>query len=467
MAVRPSIVLNPEITKLPPPDQFAPRFYVPMIFCFRLKPNAHPKKIFSELQAGLSITLVELPFFAGRVVTEDATRGRIQLEVCPDDEVTFKFRDFRDLEAKSMLYNYDELERAHFPMSELIESVLSPRKWQIEAPENPCLVLQANFIKGGLLLACLFHHSTSDAIGWSRLLRRWSHHTATTAKGSTTAPVRFPVEALDRSPLFKTIKGFRLEDCPQFKLAETQEVPYFLVEAPPKNAEPISPIIPVYWYFSRERLKALQTAAQSTTSKVPSVSANDALCALLWRRVSVARLLKDRGFTSSALEIPCNVRARLNPRLRPDYMGNAVCDAYITCFTDELYSTAPDALPQLASRIHQAVADVDSVKFLGTCGMADSMPTVGSLTLSLTTTRGCDMLITTVASLGWHSLDWGVQLGSIDRQRLAFSSESEAVMIQAELEDGGLEVFTNLEAEVIERLQADKVFTEFAEFRCH
>lgn len=91
--VKPSRIVESEVLDLPPCDQFAPRMYMSFVLCFQLDSEADPPKVYWELRCGLSDALIEYPFFAGRVVTHDMARDRIQIRTCSDDGVPFKYNN--------------------------------------------------------------------------------------------------------------------------------------------------------------------------------------------------------------------------------------------------------------------------------------------------------------------------------------------------------------------------------------
>lgn len=178
--------------------------------------------------------MVEVPFFAGRIVKHDVARDRIQIENSTDDGVRFKFNDLTLSETQP---SFDDLEQAHFPPSKLDISLLPMNVLFTTGSNYPALLLQANFIKGGLLLAVCPHHSTTDAVGWTVLIKSWAKYTAAAAKGSRITPRQTP-EMLDRSPLLGMKKNIDLEDTKH--LVKTGNVAKPLNKHPDSSRETIS-----------------------------------------------------------------------------------------------------------------------------------------------------------------------------------------------------------------------------------
>lgn len=188
------------------------RMYLPFILCFRLSARADPRKVYWDLRCGLSDALAEFPFYAGRLVLSDAKRDRLEIRVSSDDGVSFKYNDLTASNLQPPFPTFDDLEQECFPSSKLDLSLTPLDQIFSTRATNPCLLLQANFVQEGLLLAVCPHHSSSDMAAWTAFLRSWATHTAAAAeKGTRISP--YPrTDLLDRSPLFHTSKDRPLED---------------------------------------------------------------------------------------------------------------------------------------------------------------------------------------------------------------------------------------------------------------
>lgn len=481
--VRPAVAIKDEVIKLTPADQLiTQRFHIPIVLCFKLESSAHPKQILSDLVAGLSHTLVDIPFLAGRIVPEEGDNGRVQIVVGSDAGVTFNYYDLRPLGTETSVCTYDELELAHFIPSKLdpLLPKSAPNKRMADTDE-PVLYLDACFIAGGLVLAMYIHHSAVDASAMSRFGRIFSSHTKAAAAGWKLAPVRLAPEALDRSPLFDNPVDFAIEDTMAFRVldpsifksnsekgtcAETQfddgTIYRERLAASVPSINPSKPV-PAWWYFSAEKLRDLKELALSTASTDSWVSTSDALMALIWRRWIVYRCLLEKGVEASTLWTPINFRSRLG--LHPDYMGNAVYMVDVDSPTSELYSIQPDALYRPSSRIRNVIRSVDASKVRRALATLDSMdPRSFMYNFDMS---GRDLCITSMANYEWYSHDWGCDLGKITRMRykFTFAGVDGTAMVNPKFIDGGLEVATLCDIEVVERLRVDEEFMRFAEFR--
>ena len=170
--VQPNTPLVPGPIKLSPLDQFANRLYTPLLLLFKIDAEVPHDVISSDLQIGLSSLINDVPFIAGNVVLEDEETGNLQIDIPDDAGVMFSVRDLSD-PTKRPILDFEELEKAAFSSSLLDPSELGPLHFAPEAVA-PVLAIQANFIRGGLILAIFIHHSTADALGLLTLLKRWS-----------------------------------------------------------------------------------------------------------------------------------------------------------------------------------------------------------------------------------------------------------------------------------------------------
>ncbi len=462
--VKPSTIIQSQVINLPPVDQYMIRIYIPIILCFPLGPENSPRQVYSELRCGLSDALVDFPFMAGRIVKHDAARDRIQIQLSTDGGVVFKYNDLTSSESSSP--DFHDLEQAHFPPSEFDESLTPGVPLFPTGSKLPILLLQANFIKGGLLLVAYFHHAASDVVGWTGFTRSWAKNTSAASRGARLAP-RPSFEALDRSPLFRVDNNLTLEQCEQ--LVKVEEVAGHtnmigdVLNRPLQKATRSNKVCAI-WYFSADNLRALKAAAQpvQTATADSWVSTNDSLCALFWRHCSRASHLKESGYTTAKFQIPVNVRSRLS--LNPDYVGNAVMPALFSYPIQELYSTVPDSLHLTARAIRKAINRIDESQVRSLWGVIDSLPTMNSARYNFASPP--DFLITTFAEHDWYGFDWGSHMGRLTGFRFPATIAAGVIAILPKPSDGGLEVCMVLEAEVVERLRLDETFMSFAELRC-
>jgi len=477
--IRPNTLLVPETVKLSPIDQFTIRVYTPALLLFRLSANASRAVVSSELQRGLASLLDDIPILAGNVITEDETRGTVQLDIPENAGVLFKVKEMVDAE-KGPVLDFAELEKACFPSSSLDPSLLSPIHL-VPEPVAPCLAVQANFIRGGLILATYVHHSVADGAALGTFWKAWSRHTAAVSEARLIPTSEsFAFEALERSPLFQGTRSRRkLTDFPGFKetrrpiTADSGTSPLYVApgskaSTEAKTATKLPPKLAIaYWYISRDKLRKLEEMAKPKDPKESRRTESEVLSAFIWQHYSGARCLLERGVETVAFFMPCNGRARLDPPLHPDYLGNAVVHSRAELPIAELFSSEPDALYRIASVIGASVDWWSSDTIWDLLGAMEAWPRVGDVERSMDITCQTDLEITNTSPFPLYDTYWGANLGNpqIFRMPAIFVLDGQVNILPRWL-DGGLEFITYLDVETLDRLRADKEFAEFAQFRC-
>ena len=473
--VRPNAPLVPETIKLSPIDQYTIRVYIPALLFFKLTANASREVIFSELQQGLASLLDDIPVLTGNVIVEDEARDTVQLDIPEGAGVLFKVKEMVEA-GEGPVLDFDELEKARFPSSLLKPSFLSPIHF-VPEPVAPCFAVQANFIRGGLVLAMYAHHTVMDGVAMATIWKTWSKHVAAISEARILpTSASFPAEALERSPLFQGMGSRRkLTDFPGFeearRLSRTDSGPPESDVAPnmeTSNHTVQSPALTIaYWYISRDKLRKLEEKAKPTNPKESKRTESNVFSAFVWRHYSRARRLEQRGVKTVAFFTPCDARARLDPPLHPDYPGNAVVHSRAELPIAELFSSKPDALYRIASLISDSIDWWSSDTIWELLSAMEAWPRVGDAERSMDVTCKTDLEITNTSSFPLFTSYWGVHLGNPCAFRIPGIYVLDGqVAILPRLPDGGLEFITYLDVEALELLKADREFTSYAQFQC-
>ncbi|RYP55801.1 hypothetical protein DL771_012392 [Monosporascus sp. 5C6A] len=325
-------------------------------------------------------------------------------------------------------------------------------------PSQPVMAAQANFIEGGLLLTVGIHHSAGDAVALEGIIEAWAQNTAAAASGSN-AFTTYDSQANDRSALMKGEPGARLADFPEYILHPTPK-PAGTNEDMPQMPFQLPPMVSHIFYFSPGTLADLKAAAAA-------YSTNDALCAFIWRNMTLARDFSGRpsdldgGENTSAFIYGVNIRNRTSPPLPPTYLGNAS----VACITDRLTVstlTGGDGLPRAADAIRKSLSGFKSPSRVPlTIGLLDSRPDPTDFKLAHNAFLGPDIIATSWADVKAYSWDWGA-LGTPDAFRTPGEGADGVIIILPRLEDGGLEVSVGLEAAAMDRLLKNNQFIEAA-----
>lgn len=310
--VRPSIPQSEHVVRLSTLDQCMPRKHLTFVFCFQLDGNISPCTIIRQLKQSLAAALTELPQFAGVIQPAKNDRKEVQLYIEPESGSLFRSCSLSQNDGSSAQgteWSFDGLAKAHFPLSYIEDRFQVPSETMATPSGVRCLAVQANFINGGLILAIHVHHSLTDAWGFAQLLSSWSRHMQLCSQQRPNKLQPSSRNATNRWQLSYGTKNMRLQDVPEFRDAS--------ILGPTQNGGTVdtSILTTVVWHISREHLESLRVTASSGASSEAQVSSIDALLALLWRHISLARWSSSDGkigqVQSSVLCVPVSLRLRM------------------------------------------------------------------------------------------------------------------------------------------------------------
>jgi hypothetical protein len=348
-----------------------------------------------------------------------------------------------------------ELKVKNFPLSELSNSQLSP-VGAIPEPPFPVMASQANFIDGGLLLTIAVHHSFCDATAVGYIIETWANNTAVATTGSGSFSFYDPT-LNDRSPLMEGKPGANLADFPEYVLMPPQSTAEANSHQTPATPFELPLMTAHIFYFSPSSLAALKTAASA-------FSTNDALNALVWQHVTIARnpIAPLNDEKDCVMLYAANIRSRLISPLPSNYLGNAS----IAGATERLKISAlmsDSGLTTASSVIRKSVIALNHPDRVAlTIGLLNSRDDPSEFKFAYNGFLGPDISTTTWADVKVYESDWGV-LGKVEAFRMPGERVDGVVAVFPRLRDGGLEVMVGLESAAMDRLLKDVEFGKYAQ----
>lgn len=372
------------------------------------------------------------------------------------------------------VYNYQDLRAKQFPPDAVDGTVVVP-----DLVGNPSRVLlaQVNYINGGVILSCAIHHCVVDETGFSNVMKLWSSF----CRGDDGAALVTP-EWHDRTPLMTGVGSGKLEEHPEYTLLPPERSATHASTSSEYISETSTTTGSAILFFSDESLKALKQAAVPESDPPATsggaqedagwISTHDALCALLWTRVTQARNLgADVPYSVFAMTV--NGRSRLAPPLPAEHAGNAVFVAIAALPLPALAAAAP-ALALPASTIRAAITAVDDRAIRAKIRAVTAVDDLGRLAPGGYSSAGRNLGCTSWVDQPYYALDWGPVLGGRCERLRWRSNISDGIFVifprvPATAEQGGgggIEVYLGLQRECLERLRRDEVLGRFAEWRC-
>ena len=321
--------------------------YIVICLAFLLENTASISQLQTTLRESLTRLTNAFPFLAGQVTYEgrDESHSGIANVVPFEDGVQLVLNDLR---SKPGFPSMAEMSKAQFPFSMLDPDILLPPiavSWASDGYDKiaPVMILQANVIKGGLILSFSGNHTQMDMTGlgmiislFSKACRNEPYTDKEVLQGNQSRRNAIPLLKSDYEP------GDELDD------AWTR----------PPNYEQLAAVhasIPRWSYFNfrASDLVRLKDEA-SIQSIVPYISTDDAVGALCWQRVTKAR--------SSSLG-PQATTTFCRPISARNYLG---LEGYLGHMVDCTYEDAVDVydLPtgDVAGRLRRMLLQGEKIK---------------------------------------------------------------------------------------------------------
>lgn len=348
------------------------------------------------------------------------------------------------------------------PFSMLDGGVLAVRKGLPDSYDEseepaPVLVIQANLVRGGLILAFQGNHNLMDMNGMGQLIRLY----AKALRGETFSELEIEHGNRDRRDIIKLLgPDDEKVDLSRYIVKEAPATTQ--IQAPPPD------IRWVYIHFPANKVAKLKAAASrhaddAEGQPVQWISGDDALCALLCQRITVARLQRMGTAPRATFCRAVNARRFLVPPIPTEYVGHVVTCVYTQVPLES--PTATQDLTGLARQLRKDVLGIRSVEIQALATALDASDDKGAFSYAANLNpAGFDLMLSSWSGLGLNHTEFGKVLG-----RPAFSKRPNLTPMEGLLYllprtvDGDVDVACCLRAEDIEKLKSDKEMTNYAQ----
>ncbi|KAJ8487395.1 hypothetical protein ONZ45_g14348 [Pleurotus djamor] len=446
-------------------QQPALNIYTQITLCYPLPdtdPTA-PSHIVDTLKKGLEKLGSSFPWVASQVVNEGATQ---------ENSGVFKFKplegaprltiiDYRDDPAVPSM---EDLRKAGFPAHMLDENIVAPMNTLPLNPEDlkerPVLLVQANFIKGGVLLTVNGHHGALDMTSQTDLM---------SLLGKACRDEEFTSEDLalgnvPRADAIPLLDDFNVND-PAFAHQVVKPVtvpptdPTLASTPPPKS-------LWCYFLFSGSSLKNLKASALKSTALPEGgyFSTDDVLTALIWQAVARTRLARLDPEIKVRLGRAVDARRYLD--LPPRYPGVAQNMAYSAYASARALSQEP--LGNVAYQLRLAIDPKTSNMpyacraFATLLHRAQHKSTIG---VTANFDYSTDVQLSSWSQVPCYDLDFGLGLGKPEAvRRPQFFPVENLFYLMPKKGDGEVAVLLGLREDDLETLKRDEEFMKYATF---
>lgn len=400
-------------------------------------------------KASLSLTKA-FPFLAGQVVIKGRTLTNSG-EYCI---VNYASRSesgvIRRKDCSTLLPSYDELFQAQAPFSMLDGNVLCSVK-DVDSSMAlldawPVFVVQANLVRGGLLLCFATAHNAADMTGQAQIIS----HFATACRGEA-----FRAADIDQSNVTATF--------PLLEQDEEASSDFWFLRRPSQlgHQRPVSNLPSQasapwrYWRLSATKLAELKL-------RINAYSMDDAVAALFIQRLTVSRITAGRLHENETVVFSRAVNVRRHIGLSQHYLGHAVANAitYIPAKSPKLRN-----LTHLATAIRSDLVALDGRYVRSLLSLIDKEPDKTTIAYGSASKACRDITLSSWMKMPVGQLDFGSLLGLPTFVRRPRLPETPGLVYLMPLEKAG-DVFlgASLTPNDTSSLEQDELWRHFAEY---
>lgn len=450
-----------------------PRAYIRICMSYRMPDSTSCSEVVQRLDNFVRKTVDAKPYLAGYVVpagNSDTRIGAVEIRFSEQDYQDYPGVSVRHLTWEEVPYTYNQLDDMHLPPSVIKPDLVSALTESADENRAPVFRVQANFVRGGVIVSIYLHHCISDGTGIGLLISgsvlmddfKFERYLDTKGQDSPSLSVRLATFANRKSVVRKELSwsdhnqiNSRHLKCRVFNSSAPE------IKPPAKGRGCVVA-------FSLRELNRLKTLLEDQEQST-FMTLNDVLQALLWHSMMKARipsLASGTTVTTSKLLIPTNIRGKLKNSLPDHYFGAAIDFACAQMSLETIARDDLSTLVRVAKEIRRAINSVDEpyIRQAITVSMfADVNCDVRDLQASnMDRSNGADMYITSWEKLEGYESTLGLELGQPDWVRKPWSRDpGSCIVLPLDSRKDYLEVVIQMTKPDMERLLEDQNFRSY------
>ncbi|KAI4216664.1 MAG: hypothetical protein LQ351_001153 [Letrouitia transgressa] len=419
-----------------------------MMLCFPLPQNVDHSRVTPTLQQATRRLTEVIPWLGGQVVSQKEAGKSDIYQVVAYDAPVLRIKHLDEFPS------YEEFRKARAPASILDANITAPMKGFPDSADpsvpKPVLVIQANFLSGGLILCFAGMHNVMDGTGLGQLVK----HFATLCRGEQIASRDIEAVLLDRGHIPPPLQA----DQP---LLDHSDVRKKAEQSTDASAHEVRSI---WSYFSISSTKLAQLKAEASKdieNKDDWVTSNDALTALMWKAVTKARYARlDRG-EQTTLVRAVNGRRKVKPPIPDGYIGNSVHATFNFLTIEQIANE--ESLSKLAQRVRKTTNEIDDHYVRSFAALLRSEPDLREIVFAMRSPDR-DLLVSSWATLPVYA-DFGSTIGKPEFARRPTGASWESVVyIMPKSPDGDIDLTICMREDDLARLQKEQDWTAYVEF---
>jgi trichothecene 3-O-acetyltransferase len=426
--------------------------YTQLLFGFKLPADVDRDAIVASLQNGFDELKAQIPWLGWQVARESAPGDILKAVPWPADvpEERIRVKNCDDLIAPMA-----KLISASVPIHMLDGSVLTP--WPalphprgLEGPD-PVIAMQANFVRGGLILNLSSHHTIIDGTGIYQFLNLL----ALVMSGKEIPAADLEQANRDRSRVIPLIP--RSE--PVKNYSHLRRPPGYTWAAPSS---------PLMWCYFKMPVSALARLVKSVKDD-PSinkpgslmVSENDVFSAFAWQRLCTVRVANGQPPERMA-KLGRAIDGRMALGVPLTYMGHMVCHALVRL---PLGQVAKLSLPQIAQVLRRELNQANTpwaIRSFATFMARE--PDTSSLLYGGTHDPRADLMVTATGQASPLPTSWSPLLGRSCFFRRPTAAPIPGCLIINEAEGAFIPLTLCMPEDDINGLKKDPVWKQYVRY---
>lgn len=438
------------------------RLYTQLTLCFPIRDESpgFRAEVLGILKKGLTRLTTEFPWIGGKVVEDEGIFKISTTGPAPGLLV----KDLRDHDA---VPSWDQLKQANFPFRMLDEDVVAPCKTMVEpGAERPVLMVQANFVRGGLLLTFNAQHGSMDMAGHGQVISLYSKACRgedftgdEVENGNVKRTGRIPISN-DGTPDHR--------DSSQHGQEEKGE--NVAVKSSAHGALPGASsgrLVWAYFGFPTASLARLKKNASETLNTMDTtfVSTDDLLTAFVWKSITRARQPRLNSPPLAKTTLTRNVDIRRHFDLPPTYPGLMTTSTSHHYTVDDIVHHR--TLGEVASGLRAALSPVLLRKSaeVQASTITRSKEAAGQKSIAALSDPSLDVRLSSWAKEKLYDLDFGPCLGrpeAVRRPKFGDGAREGLVYFLPKGRDGSIVVGICLRQEDMDRLKVDEEVVRWA-----
>nr|QNC49735.1 Hfaza1E [Hypoxylon fragiforme] len=434
---------------------------------FRLADDVTQDTVIATLKGGLEKLISKVPWLGEQVVHEGQEKGNSGvIKTVPLPQGTSVDKLIRVKDCTDICPSYEEIVVKGGPATMLDGNVLCPFPGYpfgydvAKIGFAPVVVIQANFIKGGVILNFSNQHNVMDTSGMFVFIALLT----TLLQGKELPQTYIDQANLDRAKVIPLLDpGQPIRD--HSHLLRSSMTP----ARPPPAGLPASPFHWAFFRLSRPAIPQIKAAAshkQDWGSSVAFISSNDAVSAFYWKRLGAVRVANGSVDLSAKSKFSRAIDIRAAVGCPPGYMGQMIYHAATELTYREL--AAPETtLSAVAARLRASLnesANEWAVRSYAT--FLAGIPDKGALVYGGGLNPALDVGASSVSQLLTGTLDFGPLLGKPDLIRRPNMTPVGGLMyiLPPDAGSGDTPVLVCLSERDLEGLRADAEWSAVTEY---